>query len=245
MSLPTLLVTRPKEDSEETAYLLAQKGFKSLLCPLLNYEALPEPPPLSPDYLAKLQAILATSQHAVHNLPKKNQLLSKPVYTVGAHSAQVAKSYGFQQVRNAQGSAEDLLKLVNKTCSPERGPLLYVSGESIRVDLPFLLSQRGFHVLHQILYRMTPILEFPFPVQEAFRHQKIQGVLLLSPQTSVCFSKCIQQASLGKNLKMVYLFCLSEAVAASLTLFQDVIVRIAPQPTLASLMEICHETFAS
>jgi uroporphyrinogen-III synthase len=244
MSPPTLLITRPKEDAEETVSLLQQSGFQSLLCPLLQYEKLPPPTPFSPACLETLQAVLATSQYAIHTIPHKAHLLSKPLYTVGTRSAQVAYAYGFQHIRNAQGTAQDLCNLIEQTCSPEKGPLLYARGEAIRLDLPFLLSQKGFRVLHQVLYRMTHLLKFPLPIQKAFRNQEIQGVLLLSPQTSVCFSQCIQQASLGKNLKMVYLFCLSEAVAASLTLFQDAIVRIAPRPTLASLMEICDETFA-
>ena len=244
MEQKTLLITRPIEQANITLQTIEQAGYKGVLFPLLHYRPKPTPQ-LSALEIQQIQALLITSQQSLYSCLDKPALQQKPTYIVGEQTARLAKAEGFKHICGIVETGADLFQAVLAACQPKDGPILYISGKTIRVDLPTLLKTHGFEVIHHIAYHTIHVTSFSPAIKKAFQTHQIQGVLLLSPQTAHVFSTCIQRAGLGKNLEMVYVFCLSDAVAQPLACFKNAVVYTANEPNLASLMETINETLRS
>lgn len=239
MTSKTILLTRPEEEAQETAFFLKKNEFDVLFLPLF---APVQRKPLKPFSLDHIQAVIATSQRSVQAFAQITSCRSLPLYAVGDRTAFVAQQLGFQNVASADGTVEDLTFLVERACIPEKGGILYISGALINHDLPHLLTQKGFQVQHDILYEMKPLIfELPPSLIFSFKKKQIWGTLLFSPQTAFSFSGLMRQARLGENCEIGYLFCLSQAVAYSLSSLGGNI-KIAKKPNQASLLEIVNET---
>lgn len=235
----TLLLTRPQEEAEETAFFLRQKGIQVVFLPLFAPLEKKLGPPLCLD---KVQAVVATSRRAVQAFAEKTSCRTTPLYAVGDRTATLAQQRGFDPVVSADGDAHDLLVRIVQACLPEKGPLLYISGAHINHDLPALLRQKGFDVIHEILYEMVPLVEtLPESLMWSFKQRQIWGTLLFSPQTALSFSRLMRQAGLREICEIGYLFCLSQAVAEVLSPLNGTI-KIAKKPKQASLLEIVYET---
>src|SRR4051812_38556786 len=142
-----ILLTRPREDAEETARLLAAQGHEPLVAPLLatNFH---DGPPLS---LAGIQAVLATSANGVRALAGRTQERQVPLFAVGPQTAQAATDAGFTQVRNADGNAERLGQSAQDWARADQGTLLHVHGGPGPSTLAESLRRSGFKVQEEIL----------------------------------------------------------------------------------------------
>src|SRR5690349_18217460 len=99
-----VLVTRPLDDSIETATRLAAQGHESVITPLLSVRFL-EGEALSLD---GVQAVLATSANGIRALVRRTARRDVPVFAVGRQSAEEARVAGFSDVRNAEGGSAAL-----------------------------------------------------------------------------------------------------------------------------------------
>ena len=74
-----LLVTRPREDGEAFAKLLAARGHEAVVAPVMEVQFLAGPPvPLE-----GVQAVLATSANGVRALVRRTQRRDVPLFAVG------------------------------------------------------------------------------------------------------------------------------------------------------------------
>ncbi len=83
-----VLVTRPKEDAEETAQLLAARGHQALVAPLLETRFF-DGAALT---LEGVQAVLATSANGVRALARRTARRDVPLFAVGPQTAEAAKA---------------------------------------------------------------------------------------------------------------------------------------------------------
>src|SRR3954468_22424114 len=106
-----VLVTRPHPDDEATAAGLRAGGFEVLLAPMLRFE----PVAFHDDLDAPCGAVVVTSANALRGLSPHltgSRLLKLPLFTVGEHTAAVARSIGFENVIPANGDAQALRDLM-------------------------------------------------------------------------------------------------------------------------------------
>jgi uroporphyrinogen-III synthase len=230
-----LLLTRPEPDAQRTAAALRAQGHDVVTVPLLRIEAVPNTQ-IGPGPWA---AILVTSTNAATAMaahPDATLLRTLPVFTVGQRSAQAMAAAGFADVTSADGNVSDLAHLVASQMAPG-APLLYLAGEDRAGDIAGDLRGRGFAVTTVIVYRAVAAANLSRIAAEALT-SGIDGVLHFSRRSAEVYIEAARDAGLLTSALKTAHFCLSAAVAEPLTRAGATVVRVAPRPAEAALIEL-------
>jgi len=144
-----ILLTRPLEDCTEMIVKFKSLGNQVSHLPLLriekvNYEQI--------NFL-NFKGIIFTSANAVKFLDLKNIDKNLLCFCVGSATEKKAKSVGFQNVITAEGNVENLKELVLQNFNQKDGTLIYISGETISVDLDQQLLKEGYNIKRVINYK--------------------------------------------------------------------------------------------
>ncbi|MGB6537010.1 MAG: uroporphyrinogen-III synthase [Xanthobacteraceae bacterium] len=230
-----LLLTRPEPDAQRTAGTLRARGHTVIEVPLIRIEAVADVQIAAGPWAA----ILLTSANAARALAAHEQLrllLDRPVFAVGAHSAQAMREAGFANVTSAEGDAEDLVRTVAERMPPGASAL-YLTGEDRSGDLAGDLRAHGLFVHMVVLYRAAAVQRLPQAAIEALG-DGIDGILHFSPRSAEAYVHAAAAAGiLPSALKPVQL-CLSARAAAPLRRAGAAAIRIAPHPSEAALLAL-------
>lgn len=206
-----ILITRPADDAQRLAERLSERGFDSLIEPMLDIAILPGPPP----EVADIQALLFTSANGVRAFTRRTPWREAPVFAVGPATAEAARTAGFTAVETAEGDVDALASLVAARCRPIHGRLLHVAGTARAGDLSGALTQAGFTIDRAVLYEARPTTALSAACRDAWRDGRIGAVLFFSPRTARTFVRLIEQADIAERCDRVTAACLSQAVGAA------------------------------
>jgi uroporphyrinogen-III synthase len=208
-----ILVTRPHPDDEATALSLRARGFEVLLAPMLRFE----PVAFDNDEEMRYGAVIVTSAGIERQL-KDRGLLKLPLFAVGEHTADAARSVGFDTVIPAKGGAASLRDLVlaraKSKALKKTSPLLYLAGADLARDLAGELGERGFTVVTQTTYRMVPLSSLPRETCDAFAANQIEAVLHYSRRSARAFLESVRSAGVEISALAIPQCCISAAVAS-------------------------------
>jgi len=230
-----LLITRPEPDAQRTAATLRARGHTVILAPLMRVEP-----------IASVQigagpwaAILVTSANAAHAIAANENraaLIGVPLFAVGERSAQAMRAVGFADVTSAAGNVNDLAKLVATRLKPP-ARLLYLAGEERSGDLAGDVRAKGFAVETVVVYRAVAAAVLPQAAGDALA-SGVDGVLHFSRRSAEAYVNAARCAGLlAMALKAAH-FCLSSPIAEPLERAGAEIIRIAPTPTEAALIDL-------
>jgi uroporphyrinogen-III synthase len=209
--------------------VLEARAHTVVIEPLLTIELLPATPEL-----AGVQAIAVTSANAA---PALGAAMHLPVFAVGAASAAAARNAGCTRVETAGGNSESLARLIVASCQPQHGAILHVCGTEVRPALAEALTEAGFHVRRQAVYRARPAQALSAQTRSALR-TGIDAVLLFSPRTARIFCELVVRHGLEQCFDATDACCLSGAVAESCHKLVWRQVRIAARPDQDALVEL-------
>lgn len=228
-----ILLTRTQPHSQSLQAYLQTLGIETMIFPLQTLEALPYSPINFKDY----QGVIVTSQNALQGDMDWKE--SPQVLTVGEATSSALEALGASDVIQGPGTAEDLIKYILQSFSPQGKPLLYLRGEDITTDLKSHKDLKDYKIEERITYRMNPTLVVSPSLIEALKHEKISGVTFFSKRNVEIFDKLMRD----------YLdypvigYCLSSEIAQSIT-NPWITPVIASRPTTPSLLksieERCH-----
>ena len=224
-----VLITRPYEDGEAIASLLAAAGHRPLLAPVLATRWF-DGPPLD---LSGVAAILSTSANGVRALVRRTPCRDIPIFAVGPQTTAEAAKAGFARIENADGDARALAEAVPRWLAPQAGALLHVCGEQNEGSLAEALTAQGYAVRREILYVVQP-LTLQAAAIEALRVQTIDAALFFSPRSARIFAGQVE----GLPLQAVTAFCISPATAKALPEARFAAVRIAAKPNQDALLAL-------
>lgn len=231
-----LLVTRPEPDAQRTAAALRQRGHHVSIAPLLRIEG------IAADFgKGPWDALVITSANscrAVASHPRIAELVHRPIFTVGLHSAAAARAAGFVDVTAAEGDVEELAQLLTAKFTARDRRLLYFAGEDRTADLAAGLAAHGIQLKTVIIYRAVKVSEFPPPVREAMAAGEIDGVLHFSRRTAESYLSSAVGAALLDRALAPFHYCMSAQVARPLLQAGATTVRIAERPNEASVVEL-------
>lgn len=137
---PTLLLTRPEEQSREIAAAVA--GVRCVIAPVMEIVA--SGAPFEP---AGYAGVILTSGNGAAMAP---DLTNIRVYCVGKRTAQAARERGAEVVL----IADDANDLVDRFAGT--GPIVHLRGEHARGDIANRLSSAGIETDEIIVYRQEP-----------------------------------------------------------------------------------------
>ena len=146
-----ILLTRPLEDCSEMILKFQSLGHQVSHLPLIrvekvNYEEI---------NFSVYGGIVFTSANAVKFLNTDTLNKNIKCFCVGSATEKKARSVGFQNTISAEGNVTNLKELIIQSYESKNKELLYVSGETISVDLDQQLLSDGFKVKRIINYKVN------------------------------------------------------------------------------------------
>ena len=146
-----ILLTRPLEDCSEIILKFQSLGHQVSHLPLLTIGKM--------DYedfkLSDYGGIIFTSANAIKFLDLNKLDKNILCFCVGDLTEKKARTAGFQNTISAEGNVSNLKELILQNYEIKNKPLLYVSGETISVDLDKQLLNEGYDVKRIINYRVS------------------------------------------------------------------------------------------
>jgi len=145
-----ILLTRPLEDCSEMILKFKSLGHKVSHLPLLTVKKMDYEEIKFSDY----GGIIFTSTNAIKFLDFNRLDKNILCFCVGGMTEKKARTAGFQNTISAEGNVSNLKELILQNFEIKDKPLLYVSGETISVDLDKQLSNEGYNTKRIINYQV-------------------------------------------------------------------------------------------
>ena len=137
-----ILLTRPLEDCSESIVKFKSLGHQVSHLPLLIVEEIVH----NKINLEDFSGIIFTSANAVKFLNHNEINKTIKCFCVGETTEKKARSFGFQNTTAAEGNVSNLKELILQNYDASSGQLVYVSGETISVDLDQQLILSLIHI---------------------------------------------------------------------------------------------------
>ena len=207
-----ILLTRPLEDCSEMILKFKSLGHQVSHLPLLEINKVN----YSEKSFLNFKGIIFTSANSVKFLDLKQIDKNILCFCVGNATEKKARSAGFQKVISAEGNVENLKELILQNFNPKDGKLIYVSGETISIDLDQQLSDEGYNIERIINYRTSHNKKFDDKFTNELK-QKIPDIVYVYSQNSassfINFIKVNQFESLWMNTNLM---CIGEKTSSIL-----------------------------
>ena len=207
-----ILLTRPLEDCSEMILKFKSLGHQVSHLPLLEINKVN----YSEKSFLNFKGIIFTSANSVKFLDLKQIDKNILCFCVGNVTEKKARSAGFQKVISAEGNVENLKELILQNFNPKDGKLIYVSGETISIDLDQQLSNEGYNIERIINYRTSHNKKFNDEFTNELK-QKIPDIVYVYSQNSassfINFIKVNQFESLWMNTNLM---CIGEKTSSIL-----------------------------
>ena len=207
-----ILLTRPLEDCTEMIIKFKSLGHQVSHIPLLKIDKV--------DYeqinFLDFKGIIFTSANSIKFLNLKSIDKNLLCFCVGSATEKKARSVGFQNVIAAEGNVENLKELILQNFNKKDGNLIYISGETVSVDLDHQLSKEGYNIKRVINYRTTHNQNFDDEFVKELK-LKIPDMVYVYSQNSALsllnFIKMHQSESLWMNTNLM---CIAEKTSSIL-----------------------------
>jgi len=231
------LITRPRDEAEALAALLARRGIDALVEPMIE---IVERSGARPN-LTGVQAILCTSANGVRALSGATGERGVPVFAVGDATAREAQAAGFRLVESAGGNVDDLARLVSRRLRPADGKLLHAAGSDVAGDLAALLGAAGFTVERAVLYEARAAEALTPATAQAIDDGGIDLALFFSPRTAGIFARLVKAAGVAGGLASTVAVSISRAADTALGNLPFRERAVAAAPTQAALLGLIGE----
>ena len=207
-----ILLTRTLEDCSEMIVKFKSMGHQVSHLPLLNIDKV--------NYeeinFSEYKGIIFTSANAVKFLEHRNIDKQILCFCVGIATEIQARSIGFQNVIAAEGNVENLKELVLQNFDQKNGKLIYVSGETISVDLDQQLIREGYNIKRIVNYKTNHNQKFDENFVKELK-LKIPDMVYIYSQNSalsfINFIKVHQSETLWMNTNLM---CIGEKTSSIL-----------------------------
>ncbi len=207
-----ILVTRPLEDCSEMISRFQSLGNQVSHLPLLNVEKV--------NYVninfSEYKGIIFTSANAIKFLDLKKIEKKILCFCVGNATENKARNLGFQNVIAAGGNVENLKELILRNFDKKNGKLLYVSGETVSVNLDEQLDKEGYSVKRIINYRTNFNKKFDQKFVNELKLKIPDIVYIYSQNSASSFLNFIKVYQLESHWMNTNLMCIGEKTSAIL-----------------------------
>ncbi len=135
---------------------------------------------------------------------------------MGNATEKKARSVGFQNVIAAEGNVENLKELILQNFNKKNGKLIYVSGQTISVNLDQQLLKEGYNIKRITNYQTSHNEIFDENFINAFKNNIPEIVYVYSQNSASSFLKFIKLNKLETLFKNTNLMCLGEKTSSIL-----------------------------
>lgn|SRR5262245_12730199 len=231
-----LLVTRPETEAERTADILRARGHVVTVVPVLQVETVADAVFGAGPYAAVVMTS-ANAARVIAGHPRRGELLSLPVFTVGRHTAEAVRAAGFADVASADGGAPELTRLIAARLAGSGATLLYFAAQRRSSDLAGALRPHGIAVETVVVYRTVASPGLAQSLRAALAGG-LDGALHYSRRSAQTFLVGAGTAGVLDAALALTHYCLSSEVAAPLRAAGAGAVKVAPRPDEAALIAV-------
>ena len=207
-----ILFTRPLEDCDDMILKFQSLGHEISHLPLIKIEILKH----LPLKYSEFRGIIFTSSNAIKFLDTKNIDKNITCFCVGDATEKKARSVGFQNVIAADGNVSNLKELVLQNFDKKNGRLIYVSGETISVDLDQQLLKEGYDVKRIVNYKTTHNQKFDKRFVEELKLKIPDMVYVYSQNSASSFLNFIKMCQSERLWMDTNLMCIGEKTSSIL-----------------------------
>ena len=168
---PTVWITRTVPAAFKSAANWANAGYAAAVAPILDVtkpRGMPDLPP--PDGVVVFTSSNAAKAFSEYTLNRKWAIV-----TVGLQTKNVCHDLGFRNVISANGTSEDVTRLILETYTTDR-PIYHCAGNHVRGTIIEDLKAKGYRTQRDLYYLTTPVKEMP-----KIDTSKLDYVTLYSP----------------------------------------------------------------
>lgn len=227
-----VLVTRPEPEASRTSAAVAALGHEPIKAPLFEVRRIHNKLPGSLDEFRWI----FTSANAVRAGRDLELRPKGPVYAVGPHTAEAARTAGFALAGVAGGSTESLLALIRQEEVPDTA-FVHLCGRDVAGDLIGALIGAGFRAERCVLYEAVAETTLPAPAR-AFLETPSGAALFYSPRAARTFANLVRQERLAALATQHTALAISPAVAAEAATLGWRTVRVAGAPAEGALFDL-------
>ncbi len=207
-----ILLTRPLEDCSDMILKFQSLGHKVSHLPLLNIEMVK----YNEINFSNYKGIIFTSANAVKFLDLKKIDKKLLCFCVGIATEKKVRNSGFQNVITAEGNVENLKELILQNFDQKNGKLIYVSGETISLDLDQELLKEGYNIKRIINYRTNHNEKFDINFIEALKANVPDIVYVYSQNSASSLLNFIKLYKLERLWMNTNLMCIGEKTSSIL-----------------------------
>jgi len=207
-----ILLTRPLEDSHNLILKFQSLGHKVSHLPLIRIEEVK----YENLNFTLFAGIIFTSSNAIKHLDLENIDKKIDCFCVGSSTETAAKSLGFQNIYAANGNVNNLKEIILQNFEPSKGKLLYVSGETISIDLDKELILSGYNIKRIVNYRAIKNEKFNLELIETIKQKMPDIVYVYSQNSAISFLNLIKNYSLQNLCMNTNLMCIGEKTSSIL-----------------------------
>ncbi len=197
-----VLVTRPWPEAESFSWRIEERGFQTLVEPMLRIVPLPFPLP-DPDEYAGL---IFTSVNGVRALPLGLFAPDIPVYCTGPRTARESQDRGFSNVYSAKGDSAALGRLLDEHSAG--GRLLHLRG----LDMAGSLKAASRNIDELIAYKAEAVSVFSPECRAALDENLFTAASFFSRRTAESFLRIVKKENLFSALPQIKALCISDSV---------------------------------
>lgn len=186
-----IICLRPQPDCDTDVAELTRRAVQAVALPMLQVAYLPAPPTLfscagqSDFYKGIIMTSKQASRYLAEHLDTFPELRYLPLWCVGCGSADILRQAGFEIVYAGNGNAADL---ANQICQQGTvGPLLWLSGRDVHLDIGARLKAQRISVNRQVVYHTIGLLTPCQVVQEHLLSIKPTALIVFSARTLTQF----------------------------------------------------------
>ena len=207
-----ILLTRPLEDCSEMIVKFKSLGHQVSHLPLLSVEEVVH----DEINFADFNGVIFTSANAVKFLNHDEINKTIKCFCVGEATEKKARSFGFQNTIAAEGNVSNLKELILQNHGSSDGQLLYVSGETISVDLDQQLLKEGYSIKRIINYRVNHNHNFNEDFIRGLKQNMPDMVYVYSQNSGSSFLNFIKIHQLESLWMDTNLMCIGEKTSSIL-----------------------------
>ncbi|MDA7686167.1 uroporphyrinogen-III synthase [Candidatus Pelagibacter sp.] len=207
-----ILLTRSLEDCSEMIVKFKSLGHQVSHLPLSSIEEVVH----DKINFADFNGIIFTSANAVKFLNHDEINKTIKCFCVGEITEKKARSFGFQNTIAAEGNVSNLKELILQNYEASSGKLLYVSGETISVDLDQQLINEGYSIERIVNYRVNHNMNFNEKFVKKLKQNMPDMVYVYSQNSGSSFLHFIKIHQLESQWMDTNLMCIGEKTSSIL-----------------------------
>ncbi len=206
----TVLLTRPIDQSLSMQKQLKVYNIDTIIEPILKIY----PIKYNQKIFDTSKALIITSLNASYEIAKIDYIDKDiPIFAIGSATASPLKEKSFNQIYEASGNAESLLKVIKENYDPCFGLITYLSGKDITRDLARDLALCNYNTERIVLYKAELNSQLSIRTKRAIKNKEIDIITFMSSRTAINFIKLCRNNKLSSLLKNINAIVMSQNIS--------------------------------